>query len=182
MKCGPLCASLWLRFTLVVGNVPCIFELELLAFYLADPFEFAYYWRQRTELSGNYKGDTEMSLLGMHLKQELFKNKEAAFEAVDSSFAQLVDVNFPVLRGSVPKTSRRQTTSQMEQRRLSNSRRSSKIHQRAQIPPDSLTCGEASQDSGLRPSGRPDGRATHQIPTIAAAFSSVLVVSEWIHY
>ncbi len=104
MKCVPLCASLWLRFKLVVANVPCIFELDVLAFYLADPFEFAYYWRQRTELSGNYKGDTEMSLLGMRLKQKLFKNKEAAFEAVDSSFAQLVDADFPVLRGSVPKT------------------------------------------------------------------------------
>lgn len=81
-----------------------IFDLDVLAFYLADPFEFAYYLRQRTELSSYYKADTEMSLLGVHLKQKLFKNKEVDFEAVDSSFAQLVDANFPVLRGSVPKT------------------------------------------------------------------------------
>jgi hypothetical protein len=81
-----------------------IFDLDVLVFYLADPFEFAYYLRQRTELSGYYKADTEMSLLGVHLKQKLFKNKEADFESVDGSFAQLVDANFPVLRGSVPKT------------------------------------------------------------------------------
>jgi hypothetical protein len=75
-----------------------------LAFYLADPFEFAYYLRQRTALSAYYKADTEMSLLGMHLKQKLFKQKEADFEVVGTSFAQLVDANFPALRGSVPKT------------------------------------------------------------------------------
>jgi hypothetical protein len=81
-----------------------IFDLDILAFYLADPFEFAYYLRQRTALSAYYKADTEMSLLGMHLKEKLFKKKEADVEVVDSTFAQLVDANFPVLRGSVPKT------------------------------------------------------------------------------
>jgi hypothetical protein len=81
-----------------------IFDLDILAFYFSDPFEFAYYVRQRTALSAYYKADTEMSLLGKHLKQKLFKQKEADFEVVDSSFAQLVDANFPVLRGSVPKT------------------------------------------------------------------------------
>jgi hypothetical protein len=81
-----------------------VFDLDMLTFYLADPFEFAYYLRQRAALSDYYKADTEMSLLGMHLKQKLFKHKEADFDVVDSSFAQLVDANFPVLRGSVPKT------------------------------------------------------------------------------
>jgi hypothetical protein len=82
-----------------------IFDLDMLAFYLADPFEFAYYLRQRTALSAYYKADTEMSLLGLHLKRKLFKEKDADLEVVDSTFAQLVDANFPVLRGSVPKTS-----------------------------------------------------------------------------
>jgi len=81
-----------------------IFDLDVLAFYLADPFEFAYYLRQRTVLSSYYKADTEMSLLGLHLKQKLFRQKDASLEVVESSFAQLVDANFPVLRGSVPKT------------------------------------------------------------------------------
>jgi hypothetical protein len=81
-----------------------LFDLDILAFYLADPFEFAYYLRQRTLLSSYYKADTEMSLLGLHLKHKLFKEKEADFEVVESSFAQLVDANFPVLRGSVPRT------------------------------------------------------------------------------
>jgi len=81
-----------------------IFDLDVLAFYLADAFEFAYYLRQRTSLSAYYKADNEMSLLGMHLKQKLFKQQGTDFEVVDRSFAQLVDANFPVLRGSVPKT------------------------------------------------------------------------------
>jgi hypothetical protein len=81
-----------------------MFDLDMLAFYLADPFEFAYYLRQRTALSAYYKAETEMSLLGLHLKRKLFKEKKADFEVVGSSFAQLVDANFPVLRGSVPMT------------------------------------------------------------------------------
>jgi hypothetical protein len=81
-----------------------IFDLDILAFYLPDPFEFAYYLRQRSALAGYYKADSEMSLLGLHLKQKLFKQGEAKFEIVNSSFAQLVDANFPVLRGSVPRT------------------------------------------------------------------------------
>jgi hypothetical protein len=81
-----------------------IFDLDMVAFYLADPFKFAYYLRQRVDLSAYYRADTEMSLLGLHLKQKLFKEKEADFVVLDSSFAQLVDANFPVLRGSIPKT------------------------------------------------------------------------------
>ena len=81
-----------------------VFDLDLLAFYLADPFKFAYYLRQRTVLNSYYKADTEISLLGLHLKQKLFKQKDVDFEVVEGSFAQLVDANFPVLRGSVPRT------------------------------------------------------------------------------
>ena len=81
-----------------------IFDLDLVAFYLTDPFEFAYYVRQRISLSDYYKADTEMSLLGMHLKQKLFRNGEVDLEIVPVSFAQLIDANFPVARGFVPRT------------------------------------------------------------------------------
>ena len=50
-----------------------IFDLDVLTFYLADPFEFAYYLRQRVALSDYYKADTEMSLLGFHIEQQLFQ-------------------------------------------------------------------------------------------------------------
>jgi len=81
-----------------------IFDLDVLAFYLPDPFEFAYYLRQRTTLNTYYKADSEMSLLGFHLRQKLFKANEADMEMVGNEFAQLIDANFPVQRGSVPRT------------------------------------------------------------------------------
>jgi len=80
-----------------------IFDLDILAFYLKDPFEFMYYLRQRVALNNYFKADSEMALLGFHIKHKLFKEK-ADLEAVDQSYAQLIDANFQVLRGSVPRT------------------------------------------------------------------------------
>jgi hypothetical protein len=81
-----------------------IFDLDVLAFYLRDPFEFAYYLRQRVALSDYFKADSEITLLGRHLKQKLFKSGDATKEILDNSFSQLVDANFQVVRGSVPLT------------------------------------------------------------------------------
>ena len=81
-----------------------IFDLDILAFYLRDPFEFLYYLRQRIALNDYFKADSEITLLGFHLKHKLFKKEDVNIEALDNSFAQLIDANFPVLRGSVPKT------------------------------------------------------------------------------
>ena len=81
-----------------------VFDLDVIAFYLSDPFEFAYYLRQRIALSSYFKADSEMVLLGLHLKRKLFKSGNATMEVLDGSFAQLVDANFQVVRGSVPRT------------------------------------------------------------------------------
>ena len=81
-----------------------IFDLDVIAFYLRDPFEFAYYLRQRISLSNYFKADSEMTLLGHHLKHKLFKSRKASRELLDSSYAQLIDANFQVVRGSVPHT------------------------------------------------------------------------------
>ncbi len=81
-----------------------IFDLDVIAFYLPDPFEFAYYLRQRTALSDYFKADSEMTLLGRHLRNKLFKSGEATLEILDGSFGQLIDANFQVERGSVPRT------------------------------------------------------------------------------
>jgi hypothetical protein len=45
-----------------------------------------------------------MSLLGYHLNQKLFKMPEEDLVLVDEDFAQLIDANFPVMRGYHPKT------------------------------------------------------------------------------
>jgi hypothetical protein len=81
-----------------------IFDLDVIAFYLPDPFEFAYYLRQRTALADYFKADSEMTLLGRHLRNKLFKSGDARVEIVDGSFGQLIDANFQVMRGSVPWT------------------------------------------------------------------------------
>ena len=81
-----------------------IFDLDVIAFYLRDPFEFMYYLRQRTSLSDYFKADSEMTLLGHHLKQKLFKSQDASFEILDASYGRLIDANFQVMRGSVPRT------------------------------------------------------------------------------
>jgi hypothetical protein len=81
-----------------------IFDLDVLAFYLRDPFEFAYYLRQRVALSDYFKADSEMTLLGRHLRQKLFKSGNATKEILDGSYAQLIDANFQVVRGSVLRT------------------------------------------------------------------------------
>jgi hypothetical protein len=80
-----------------------LLDLDVLTFYLRDPFEFAYYLRQRVSLDFYFKADSEMTLLGYHLKHKLFKG-EGDTVMLDGSYAQLIDANFQVVRGSVPRT------------------------------------------------------------------------------
>lgn len=82
-----------------------IFDLDIVAFYLKDSFEFLYYLRQRISLSTYYKASSEMALLGAHLRQKLFPRPGVDEEMLDEGFAQLIDANFPAMRGYQPKTS-----------------------------------------------------------------------------
>jgi len=82
-----------------------IFDLDIIAFYLKDPFDFLYYIRQRAKLSSYYEANSELVLLGCHLRQKLYPKPDADFEALDDGFAQLIDANFPAMRGYQPKTS-----------------------------------------------------------------------------
>jgi hypothetical protein len=81
-----------------------IFDLDVLAFYLKDPFDFLYYLRQRVNLSTYYKASSEVVFLACHLKQKLFPRPGIDYEALDDSFAQLIDANFPAMCGYYPKT------------------------------------------------------------------------------
>lgn len=82
-----------------------IFDLDIVAFYLKDPFELLYYLRQRVNLSNYYKASSEMALLGCHLRQKLYLRPGVDREALDEGFAQLIDANFPAMKGHHPKTS-----------------------------------------------------------------------------
>jgi hypothetical protein len=81
-----------------------IFDLEILAFYLKDPFEFLYYVRQRVALYKYYRASSEVVLLGAHLRHKLSRRPDVDGEALDGSFAQLIDANFPAMKGHVPMT------------------------------------------------------------------------------
>ncbi len=79
-----------------------LFDLELLVHYLDDPYDFLYYVKQRTSLMDYFKADEEMSFLGFHLDQKLWKNpkKEKALFVIDNTFAKLIDRNyFPLKAG-----------------------------------------------------------------------------------
>ena len=76
-----------------------IFDLDIVSFYLQDSFDFLYYMRQRSALAGKLKSDSEMSLLGFHLKEKLFPPENADVFLVEPSYAQLIDANYPVARG-----------------------------------------------------------------------------------
>lgn len=80
-----------------------IFDLQIITFYLSDPFDLFYYLRQRTKLASYFRGD-EISLLGYHLNQKLYPREGADFIMVDQQFAQLIDANYPAARGFQHKT------------------------------------------------------------------------------
>jgi hypothetical protein len=71
-----------------------IFDLELIAHYLSDPYSFLYYIRQRTTLAEYYKSISEIDLLGYHLTNKIYKPPDSSIISVDSSFAQLIDRNY----------------------------------------------------------------------------------------
>ena len=81
-----------------------IFDLDIILFYLKDPFEFLYYVRQRLNLSTYFRAASEITYLAFHIKKKLFIYKEFDGGMIEESFAQLIDANFPVLRGDIPRT------------------------------------------------------------------------------
>ena len=81
-----------------------VFDLDVLSFYLNDPFEFLYYLRQRTKFVHNFWSVSEKALLGFHLKRKLIPHDESKRIVVDQDVAQLIDSNFPVAKGYWPKT------------------------------------------------------------------------------
>jgi len=77
-------------FPLVVS----IFDIELLAHYLTNVYDFFYYLRQRINHMGYFAGDDEMAFLGYHLHQKLWFNPEANMILIDNHFAAMIDRNY----------------------------------------------------------------------------------------
>jgi hypothetical protein len=78
-----------------------IFDLELLIHYLNDPYDFLYYIKQRTSLMDYFKADEEMSFLGYHLDQKIWKIPKVDGCLIDTNFAQLIDRNYYPLKAGL---------------------------------------------------------------------------------
>jgi hypothetical protein len=81
-----------------------VFDLDVMTYYLSNPYELLYYLRQRIDTADYFHATEEMALLAYHLRAKLFKRPDADRESIDDSMAQLIDANFPVAKGKVPRT------------------------------------------------------------------------------
>lgn len=81
-----------------------IFDLDLVSHYLRDRYEFLYYLRQRSAFALHFMADSEVALIGFHLKHKLFPDESYDMTEVDPGYAQLVDANFLASRGNWPRT------------------------------------------------------------------------------
>ncbi|MGN6603440.1 MAG: SEC-C metal-binding domain-containing protein [Ginsengibacter sp.] len=71
-----------------------IFDLELVLFYLDNPYDFLYYVRQRIELMEYFHANEEIHYLGYHLTNKLWRDTKADFIQIDTSLGQLIDRNY----------------------------------------------------------------------------------------
>jgi hypothetical protein len=78
-----------------------VFDLEMVAHYLNDPYEFLYYVKQRTSLMDYFLAQGEMAFLGYHLCRNLFKVPNHDFVAIDPNYAQLIDRNYFPLKAGI---------------------------------------------------------------------------------
>ncbi len=76
-----------------------LFDLDVLTFYLNDPFEFAYYLRQRSMFAEHFLADSELSLLGFHLCEKLSATEGFDKSLIPGGYGQLIDAHFPVATG-----------------------------------------------------------------------------------
>ncbi|UTA66485.1 SEC-C metal-binding domain-containing protein [Emticicia sp. 21SJ11W-3] len=71
-----------------------IFDLELLTYYLSDPYDLMYYVRQRVGLAEYYISDEEINYLGYHLERKLYRTNDYDRVMIDSSFGLRIDRNY----------------------------------------------------------------------------------------
>lgn len=79
-----------------------LFDLDVLTFYLKDPFELLYYLRQRITLNDYFHAEEELAYLGYHLNQKLFPIANKSGVYIDQRMGQLIDAHFPMIRGYYP--------------------------------------------------------------------------------
>ena len=79
-----------------------IFDLDIITFYLEDPFDLLYYLRQRSIHATHFKTDSEITLLAYHLSSKLAPSEQNALSWIPSTYSQLIDAHFPAAKGHRP--------------------------------------------------------------------------------
>ncbi len=83
-----------------------MFDLELLAFYLSDPYDFLYYVRQRIALTDYFYGDEEIAFLSHHLTHKLWRDESSDMGVLDTSIAQAIDRNYYPIKAGISVSSK----------------------------------------------------------------------------
>jgi hypothetical protein len=74
------------------------FDLEVVAHYLNNPYDFLYYINQRITLSENIIAENELIFLSYHLQKKLALDNGMSFLAVDSSLGGDIDRDYYPLK------------------------------------------------------------------------------------
>ncbi|MDQ2178322.1 SEC-C metal-binding domain-containing protein [Marinifilum sp. D714] len=83
-----------------------IFDLELVLFYLDNPYDFLYYVRQRIDLMDYFNANEEIHFLGYHLIHKLWKDDKVDYKQIDPSIGQLIDRNYYPFKLGIKTSSR----------------------------------------------------------------------------
>lgn len=81
-----------------------IFDLDIVTFYLRDPYDLLYYLRQRSNHATIFMSDSEMGFLAVHLRSNLVPTEDFDRIYIPQDIAQLIDAHFPVAKGHWPYT------------------------------------------------------------------------------
>lgn len=76
-----------------------LLDLDILSFYLNDPFDFVHYQRQRAATADYFIADDEIVLLAHYLSQSLRRTPDANMQYIDASSMQWINVHFPAAHG-----------------------------------------------------------------------------------
>ena len=76
-----------------------VFDLDVMAAFLGDAYEFFYYVRNRVNWSHYFRAVSEKALLGFHISENLLPREGSAFALVEEDYAHRLDADFRVLCG-----------------------------------------------------------------------------------
>jgi len=87
----------------VIPMVTSIFDLQVIAYYLRDPFEFLFYMKQRFLFSKHIISQSELAILWTHLRQGLHLEKDQ-WLYIDESMWNVISPHFLQAHGQLPES------------------------------------------------------------------------------